>query len=77
MNIQAAENLGWGHCVHFCEFGLQTTVGGVQQRINDYSVDADGSPASSKEAASEREHKGHNSVRDLEELRRVWPELFV
>ena len=77
MNIQAAESLGWGHCVHFCEFGLLTTVGGVKERIDDYSVDADGSPASSKDAASEQERKGRKSVRDLEELRSVWPEIFV
>ena len=77
MNIQAAENLGWGHCVHFCEFGMFTTVGGVKERIDDYSVDADGNPTSTKEDESEREKRGRKSVRHLEELRSTWPEIFL
>ncbi len=77
MNILAAENLGWGHCVHLCEFGLLTTIGGVKQRITDYSVDADGQPASSKQAEAEQKNEGYESVRNLEELRNVWPEIFI
>lgn len=61
-NVAAAQRLGWGRCVHFCEQGLETVEGGKPKRIG-----ADG-----KEALQDAVVIGR-----LVELRTVWSELFV
>jgi len=33
INVDAARNLGWGHCIHFCERGLTATEGGIEVAI--------------------------------------------
>jgi len=63
LNITAARELGWGCCVHFCETDLVTTEGGIKQQITEID---DGEGA----------QHGHGSVRSLEGLRKVWPEIF-
>lgn len=60
-NVEAAINLGWGRCVHFCEKGLKTVEGGRPGRIG-----ADGEPAL----------EGATVISRLEELRTVWKDLF-
>lgn len=59
--MAAALRLGWGHCVHFCEQGLDTMEGGKHKQIG-----ADGQEAL-KDAVV---------ISTLEELRTVWSELF-
>ncbi|KAF8974474.1 Haloacid dehalogenase-like hydrolase-domain-containing protein [Flammula alnicola] len=62
-NVDAAQALKWGHCVHFCERGLEAMEGGKIKEIDD---------AREPGAAD-------NDVVDittLEELRKVWPEIF-
>lgn len=60
-NVAAALRLGWGHCVHFCEEGLETVEGGKPKQIG-----ADGQAALQDAVVIGR----------LEELRTVWRELF-
>ncbi|KAL5508283.1 SDT1 [Sanghuangporus vaninii] len=64
-NVLAARRLGWGHCVYFCEAGLQTTEGGMKRTIlpttPNLSTSDLGTPT---------------QVDTLEELRTVWPEIF-
>ncbi|KAI0702875.1 pyrimidine 5-nucleotidase [Cytidiella melzeri] len=60
-NVAAAFKLGWGHCVHFCERGLETMEGGKSKQIG-----ADGQPALQSVPV----------IGTLEELRTVWRELF-
>jgi len=60
INIESAMRLGWGHCVHFCETGLETTEGGVKHQISDVNADKG----------------GRVSIKTLEELRTVWPDIF-
>jgi pyrimidine and pyridine-specific 5'-nucleotidase len=60
-NVAAAHRLGWGHCVHFCEKGVETVEGGRPKRIG-----ADGQPALEEVPV----------VSELEELRKIWRELF-
>ncbi|KAI0091986.1 pyrimidine 5-nucleotidase, partial [Irpex rosettiformis] len=60
-NVLAAHRLGWAHCVHFCEHGLETVEGGRPKQIG-----ADGQPALEDVTV----------VGQLEELRAVWRELF-
>jgi len=62
-NIDAAQALGWGHCVHFCERGLQHVEGGKVKQIGDDRVDG-------------ATDNGVQVIADLEELRVVWPEIF-
>ena len=62
-NIKAARELGWGHCVHFCERGLVHMEGGKQKYIGSDIQDGP-------------ETEGIISVANLEDLRTVWPELF-
>lgn len=62
-NVDAACKLGWAHCVHFCEKGLEAMEGGRIKEIDD---------ARDPGAAE-------NNVVDistLEDLRKVWPEIF-
>lgn len=60
-NVAAAIRMGWGHCVHFCEEGLETVEGGKPKQIG-----ADG-----KEALQDA-----TVISRLEELRTVWSEVF-
>jgi len=62
-NVDAARELGWAHCVHFCEKGLEAMEGGKIKAIDD-----------SREPGA-----ADNDVIDvttLEDLRKVWPEIF-
>ncbi|KAJ7129564.1 pyrimidine 5-nucleotidase [Mycena epipterygia] len=67
VNVDAARALGWGHVAHFCETayefqGLVHVEGGKV-----------------KEIESERQDKEQNGVEvitDLEELRKIWAEVF-
>jgi pyrimidine and pyridine-specific 5'-nucleotidase len=62
-NVDAARALGWAHCVHFCEKGLEGVEGGRILQIDNER--APGAP--------------DNDIIDvctLEELRKVWPEIF-
>ena len=60
-NVAAALALGWGHCVHFCEAGLEVVEGGRPKQIG-----ADGQAALQDAVV----------IGVLEELRTVWRELF-
>ena len=60
-NVLAAHNLGWGHCVHFCERGLEVVEGGKRKEIG--SLD--------KETPD-----GITAVSRLQELRTVWSDIF-
>jgi len=62
-NVDAARALGWGHCVHFCEKGLEAMEGGRIKEIDD---------AREVNAVD----NGVVDVTTLEELRQVWPEIF-
>ena len=33
INVDAAKDFGWGHCIHFCEQGLTATEGGIEITI--------------------------------------------
>jgi pyrimidine and pyridine-specific 5'-nucleotidase len=59
-NVETARRLGWGHCVHFVERGLEAVEGGRVKKI--------GSDRSHME--------GVEVVSTLEELRNIWPEIF-
>jgi len=62
-NIDAARELGWGHCVHFCEKGLEAVEGGKIKEIDDAR-------------APGAVDNGVISIAVLEELRQVWAEIF-
>ena len=62
-NVDAARVQGWSHCVHFCEKGLETMEGGCIKDIGDAR-------------APGAVDNGVIDVATLEELRRVWPEIF-
>jgi len=63
-NVETAQNLGWGHCVHFAELGLEHVEGGKVQKISN---------ASNGNAQGDT---GFKVISELEELRDVWPEIF-
>lgn len=63
LNIVSAKRLGWGHCVHFHEIGLETVEGG---KLKTLARDAN---TVDPEAVTE--------ISDLEELRTVWSDIFV
>jgi pyrimidine and pyridine-specific 5'-nucleotidase len=63
INVDAARALGWAHCVHFCEKGLEAMEGGKIKEIDD-----------AREAGAV--DNGVVDVTTLEELRQVWPEIF-
>lgn len=62
-NVDAACELGWRSCVHFCEQGLENMEGGQIRKIG-----ADREVQSENRAVV---------IQDLEELRTVWKEVFV
>ncbi|KIM46099.1 hypothetical protein M413DRAFT_441160 [Hebeloma cylindrosporum] len=62
-NVDAARALGWAHCVHFCEKGLEAMEGGRIKEIDD-----------AREVGAV--DNGVVDVSTLEELRQVWPEIF-
>lgn len=62
INIVSAKQLGWGHCVHFLEVGLETVEGGKAKKLaRDSTVDPEGIV----------------EISDLEELRTVWSDIFI
>ncbi|TFK23236.1 pyrimidine 5-nucleotidase [Coprinopsis marcescibilis] len=62
-NVDAAISLGWGHCVHFCETGLESVEGGKLSQIDN-------------ERLPGAQHV-MTDISSLEELRKIWPEVFV
>lgn len=62
-NVDAARDLKWGHCVHFCEKGIEAMEGGRIKEIDD----------AREPGALEN---GVVNVTTLEDLRTVWPEIF-
>ncbi|KJA30190.1 hypothetical protein HYPSUDRAFT_32294 [Hypholoma sublateritium FD-334 SS-4] len=62
-NVDAAQALNWGHCVHFCEKGLEAMEGGRIKEIDDARE-----PGSLENDVAQ--------VQMLEELRKVWSEIF-
>lgn len=62
-NVDAARALGWGHCVHFCELGLEVMEGGRIKQIDN---------AREPDAID----NGVIDITTLDELRKVWPEIF-
>ncbi|KAJ3989692.1 pyrimidine 5-nucleotidase [Lentinula detonsa] len=65
-NVESARNIGWGHCVHFCERGLEHVEGGKVIKIS----------SAANENLKHEEKLGIKVISDLEELRDVWPEIF-
>lgn len=62
INILSSKRLGWGHCVHFYEVGLETVEGGKARKLT-RNTDTD--------------LEDITQITDLEELRAVWPEIFI
>ena len=62
LNITAAKKLGWGHCAHFLEAGLETVEGGRVKTL-----------ASQGHVSLE----GIDVISSLEDLRTTWPDIFV
>ncbi|KAF9534232.1 pyrimidine 5-nucleotidase [Crepidotus variabilis] len=62
-NVDAARAEGWGHCVHFCEKGIEHMEGGKLKAIDD----------AREPGASDNDVV---DVTTLDELRTVWPEVF-
>lgn len=62
-NVEAAVREGWGHCVHFCEKGMEAVEGGKISQI-DNEPSAEGGPPVV-------------DIFHLEQLRTVWPEIFI
>ncbi|PCH41095.1 pyrimidine 5-nucleotidase [Wolfiporia cocos MD-104 SS10] len=62
-NVNAAQSLGWGRCVHFCEKGLIVVEGGKAREIG-------------KDLTAAADDSGITTITDLEELRTVWSDLF-
>ncbi|KAI0081720.1 pyrimidine 5-nucleotidase [Panus rudis PR-1116 ss-1] len=60
-NVNAAYNLGWGSCVHFCEQGMEVVEGGKVKEISNNGVELP---------------PGIKVISRLEELRSVWPYVF-
>ncbi|KAJ3869415.1 pyrimidine 5-nucleotidase [Lentinula novae-zelandiae] len=67
-NVQAAQKIGWAHCVHFCERGLEHVEGG---KLTEISLTAKANVDSKQE-----EQPDIKVISELEELRDVWPEIF-
>lgn len=67
-NVDTARSVGWGHCVHFCEQGMEVTEGGQKRRIK---LEA---PIEIKKQEIGDEVA---IITSLEELRDVWPQIFV
>ncbi|KAF9008980.1 Haloacid dehalogenase-like hydrolase-domain-containing protein [Cyathus striatus] len=63
-NVDAARDLCWGKCVHFCEKGMEAMEGGRMKQIgHERKQDGDSDV-------------GIVEVTTLEELRQVWSEIF-
>ncbi|KAF7352706.1 Pyrimidine 5-nucleotidase [Mycena venus] len=62
INVDAARALGWGHVAHFCEAGLVHVEGGKVKEIGSRQVNG---------------QDGVDVIADLEELRQIWPEVFI
>lgn len=63
LNVRSAKELGWGHCVHFCEAGLEIVDGGKTKKL---VLDT-----------NTNDPKSIRQISDLEELRTLWPEIFI
>ncbi|KAF9076738.1 pyrimidine 5-nucleotidase [Rhodocollybia butyracea] len=63
-NVATARNLGWAHCIHFCERGQEHVEGGKVLKISNVS------------GATKKTEQGITVINELEELRDVWPEIF-
>ena len=61
LNIEAARKLGWGHCVHFVEHGLEAVEGGKTKELGSDKSHLDGVKV----------------ISVLEDLRDAWPEIFM
>lgn len=61
-NVEAAQKLGWGRCVYFCEYGMQVVEGGKVKELR----------GNEKELPN-----GIKIVSRLEELRDIWPDVFI
>ena len=61
-NVDAAKELGWNNCVHFCELGLENVEGGQVRKIG--------------MEREEGKDNGVVVISDLEELRTVWKDVF-
>lgn len=64
-NVEAARDLGWGHCVHFCERGLEHVEGGKVQKISNAS-----------HVNGQNKDMDIKVISELGELRDAWPEIF-
>jgi pyrimidine and pyridine-specific 5'-nucleotidase len=61
VNVLAACAVGWGRCVHFCEWGLAAMEGGRSKQIG----------------SDIQKEKGElPAVSDLQQLRNVWSDIF-
>ena len=60
-NVEAAQKLGWGRCVYFCEYGMQVVEGGKVKELR----------GDEKELPN-----GIKIVSRLEQLRDIWPDVF-
>lgn len=60
-NVEAARKLGWGHCVHFVEAGLEAVEGGQVKKLG----------------SDQSQMEGVEVVSTLEELRTLWSEIFI
>lgn len=63
LNVTSAKELGWGHCVHFYEVGLETVEGGKTKKL--------------VRDTNTNDLEGIAQISDLEELRTLWPEIFI
>ncbi|KAG1907095.1 pyrimidine 5-nucleotidase [Suillus fuscotomentosus] len=63
LNVRSAKELGWGHCVHFCEAGLEIMDGGKTKKL---VLDT-----------NTNDPQSIRQISDLEELRTLWPEIFI
>ncbi|KAG2042336.1 pyrimidine 5-nucleotidase [Suillus americanus] len=63
LNVTSAKELGWGHCVHFCEVGLESVDGGKMKIL--------------ARDTNTNDPEGITQISNLEELRTLWPEIFV
>jgi len=65
-NIDGARAVGWAKCAHFCEQGLEAMEGGQAKQIG-----------SERAAGNMTGMNGIEVVTNLDELRLVWPEIFI
>lgn len=73
-NVKAAQSEGWGRCVHFCEAGLLAVEGGKLRTIGD---DTPSLPHDRTEEKVAQKVGEIAVVNELQQLRKVWPDLFV